>query len=185
MEKRARPVQKKVATASLNVSLNRVALLSIAQVIKNRQDALQPLSKQLQDFIMAPLSTLKKLKTDVASLCGYMGASLFCGLFLIAQSQAGDFLSVLPDVPLPANVIEIADSQIDFDSPDGRIIQVSAQGAMTKKAILDFYEETMPELGWEAISSNEFLREKERLTLEFSSQNQHIFIQFELSPVTQ
>ncbi len=119
------------------------------------------------------------------SICTLFFAALLCigtGSPLYASDQTSDFLSVLPDIPLPIQVTETLDSQMDFDSANGRIIQVAASGPVSMKEIIKFYQNTLPQLGWVVKSDQIFLRENEQLKLSFSSENNLTILQFELSP---
>ncbi|MTI08932.1 hypothetical protein [Curvivirga aplysinae] len=103
--------------------------------------------------------------------------------FLNFSSHAEGFLSALPEVPLHEKISEIAGSEVSFDAPTGRIIQIAASGVESKKNILNFYKATMPQLGWTVRSSTEFTREKEKLSLSLSTENGETLVQFELSPI--
>lgn len=84
-----------------------------------------------------------------------------------APSHATEFLQAIEDVPLPAGLIENADPVV-FESDLGRVVRTSAEGNVGAAQIASFYEQTLPALGWKAVSGPEggaYERENERLTL--------------------
>ena len=102
------------------------------------------------------------------------------------------FLSAIDDLPLMTQLNEIQGSIMEFDSPSGRIIETIAMGAVSEDAVLLFYSETLPQLGWAETSPNTFVRDGEVLRLEFlattaisgssGSGAPMISVQFMLSP---
>ena len=113
-----------------------------------------------------------------------LSCSLLFAITLNMSAYAEEFLSVLPDIPLPAGMHEIVDSQMSFDSTTGRIIQVVANGKIPQSHVEEFYQVTLPQLGWTAKSADIYSRELEQLKLSFSSENSVTELQFELSPKT-
>ena len=65
-------------------------------------------------------------------------------------------------------LVEDADSATVFDTAQGRIVEVFASGALKEGRVLAFYDETLPQLGWQRVASGLFRREGEVLSLEFS-----------------
>ncbi|WP_420548790.1 hypothetical protein [Curvivirga sp.] len=113
-------------------------------------------------------------------------AFLLAGIFFVFlnfASYADGFLSILPEVPLPEKISEIAESEVSFDAPTGRIVQVAARGMKDKESILSFYKVTMPQLGWTAQSATEFTRENEKLSLTLNTENGETLVHFELAPM--
>lgn len=84
------------------------------------------------------------------------------------------FMQTMEDVPLMPGLRELADEAVVFDQPEGRIVEVTAiadgmvNGAGTA-TIAGFYAQTLPQLGWKADGANVWVREKERLSLQFGS----------------
>lgn len=111
-----------------------------------------------------------------------LGLSIVFAAGLYNTAHADEFLSVLPDVPLPSNMSEMIDSQMDFDSAAGRIIQVVASGNAPLNTVKEFYRVTLPQLGWAANNDDSYSRELEQLKLNYSSEGTVTIIQFELSP---
>ncbi|SMH56729.1 hypothetical protein [Azospirillum agricola] len=55
-----------------------------------------------------------------------------------------------------------------FDKPGGRIVQAVLSGAVPRNAVLAFYDQTLPQLGWRRTAERVFVREGEELRLEFT-----------------
>ncbi len=98
----------------------------------------------------------------------YMLVAAFLVLAPLAGMAAGDnktnFLSVVDDLPLMAGLIEAGDG-VQFESPQGRIVDVSATGNVGADALRDFYENALPHLGWSKIGPGTYRREGEVLTI--------------------
>lgn len=86
---------------------------------------------------------------------------------LVAGAVAETFLSGLEDVPLMVGLVEVEGSAFTFDKPQGRIVEVRAIGKVTRAQVLEFYDETLPQLGWRALGGGRFGREGETLRLDF------------------
>jgi len=103
---------------------------------------------------------------------------------LAAGSRAADrFLSAIDDLPLMAPLEEIADSAIVYSKPQGRIVEVSARGRASSEAVLAFYADTLPQLGWQAAADRVWQRGRERLTLSFQNGPGGLIVQFSLAPL--
>lgn len=104
-------------------------------------------------------------------------ALLLAALFLAcaaplsrAQEPAGtetSFFRSLDDIPLMPGLKEIEDDSVMFDKPEGRIAEAAARaetpvGAETVRA---FYEDALPQLGWEKAEDGGFVRQRERLVM--------------------
>lgn len=79
------------------------------------------------------------------------------------------FLSALDDVPLPAGFSETEGGFV-FEGPEGRLIEARARGPASAEDCRDFFEETLPALGWAASPrANDalaFRRGRERLSVQ-------------------
>jgi len=81
-------------------------------------------------------------------------------------------MSGFEDLPLMAGLKQAEDTAVSFDTPSGRIIEAYAQSNKIKKqAIADFYDKTLPQLGWKRMSDKNktspvsYAREGEVLTI--------------------
>jgi hypothetical protein len=89
---------------------------------------------------------------------------LSCAAPAFAQTA---YFSAIEDLPLPPGFSESAPPGL-FESPEGRLIAVSAEGAGEGLVVRDFYYAALPSLGW-TVSPREdgvlmFQRGRERLT---------------------
>lgn len=109
---------------------------------------------------------------------------LICTLLLAAsQLQAAEgYLAGIPDLPLMPGLREVPDSGLIFDKPQGRIVEAYAVGAATPQAVTAFYDETLPQLGWRREQPGAYLREGERLSLEFVRSAEGVTVLFRLFP---
>ena len=110
----------------------------------------------------------------------FLRVFLCIAVFVFAgPSWANDpvgFMQTMEDVPLMPGLRELADHAVVFDQPEGRIVEVTAVAdnmtAGTGSApITAFYSQTLPQLGWTAEGPGVWVREKERLSLQFSAAN--------------
>ncbi len=92
--------------------------------------------------------------------------------FSVAQASAqsvteetSEFLSIVPDLPLMPGLYEIEELSMSFDKPEGRIVIAEAEGDVTTDAVLGFYSQVLPQLGWAATSYNAYERQGETLTI--------------------
>ena len=98
-------------------------------------------------------------------------APCFTG-FAHAKAPAGaGFFHAVEDLPLMPGMTEVTEESVVFDQPDGRVVQVGARAGngVTGGQVAAFYSETLPQLGWQAEGTAGFVREKERLTIEYGA----------------
>jgi hypothetical protein len=90
------------------------------------------------------------------------------GMLLMADATAqGSFLSAIDDLPLMEGLNEAEGETMVFDSSSGRIVEALGIGMVTRQQVIQFYSETLPQLGWLEISPGHFVREYEALKIEF------------------
>ncbi|MBL6931909.1 MAG: hypothetical protein ISR45_03095 [Rhodospirillales bacterium] len=77
------------------------------------------------------------------------------------------FLSAIEDFPLMSGLDEITGGVMVFDSPSGRIVEALTMGKVSREEVLQFYSNTLPQLGWAETTAGNFTREDEILKLEF------------------
>lgn len=99
---------------------------------------------------------------------------LFVGIFFsVFRCEAGTvFMSGFEDLPLMEGLKQSEDTAVSFDTPAGRIIEAYAQSNKIKKQeIADFYNKTLPQLGWKRMPKKDkasgisYAREGEVLTI--------------------
>ncbi|WP_162937577.1 hypothetical protein [Indioceanicola profundi] len=75
------------------------------------------------------------------------------------------------------------DTAILFDQPDGRIVEVLADGTAPAAAVRRFYAESLPQLGWTPDGDGAWRRERERLELRVADAGGRTRVRFLLSPL--
>ncbi len=70
-------------------------------------------------------------------------------------------------LPLMPGLEPVPETALRFDKPEGRIIQALARGDLTSGIVRAFYARTLPQLGWRRTGPGRFVRDTERLVLEF------------------
>jgi hypothetical protein len=98
-----------------------------------------------------------------------------------APARAQQFVPGTEDVPLMRELAPVKDTDLVFDKPEGRIIEASARGKVTKAAVRGFYASTLPQLGWKA-SGDSWTRDTETLHLDFSGRDGDLWVTFTLLP---
>jgi len=90
-----------------------------------------------------------------------------------APAWAAGYLDAVEDMPVMDGLTETGDGGIIFDKPDGRIVRTVATGNVTAQGVHDFYDATLPQLGWTRRPNLElikglmiFMREQERLDIQ-------------------
>jgi len=115
------------------------------------------------------------------NLCTIFILSL-CLFVMPAPAWSANFLDSMNDIPLIKGLSELTDEQILFDKPDGRIVTATAVGNLPRQKVLQFYHDTLPQLGWTEIAMGHYQREKENLKISFSAKDGTDFVYFTLSP---
>lgn len=89
-------------------------------------------------------------------------------LWLAALPALAQFVGGIEDLPLMPGLTDIPDAGVVFETPAGRIVEAQAlTGAKGREAVLDFYDATLPQLGWTKVKRGQYSREGETLILEF------------------
>lgn len=114
-----------------------------------------------------------------------MGLSLAI-VFGASQAVAGSFLGEIDDLPLMPGLTPLQNTGVNFDSPQGRIVEVYTAGKVTRPEVISFYAESLPQLGWVVQDvGNEgaaWRRENEVLRLMFSGTGPIVTVHFSLAP---
>lgn len=109
-------------------------------------------------------------------------AGLFASDPTAARAQEGGFIAKVADLPLMPGLAEVADAGVVFDKPDGRIVEAYAEGSVERAAVLAFYNDTLPQLGWRPAGAGRFRREGENLALDFLDGGGPLIVRFTLTP---
>lgn len=112
-----------------------------------------------------------------------LGALLAAAMLAATPAMAaeGGFLSEYEDLPLAPGLAQ-AGGGLVFETPVGRIVEGFAEGEVTRAQVLDFYADTLPQLGWERTGEAAFRREGEDLRLEFSREQGRLIVHFVVTP---
>lgn len=104
-----------------------------------------------------------------------------------AGAQSGGAAGFVPgfdDLPLMPGLAASADGAVVFDAPGGRIVDVQAAGRTSAGRVLEFYRDTLPQLGWQAAGPDgTFEREGEVLKLLIGEPERgRVTVRFSLAP---
>jgi len=103
---------------------------------------------------------------------------LVCGILIpafdvvAADNSAGSssYVADFESVPLMPGLTEKTEERVNFDTPAGRIVEATTFGRVRKSQIEKFYFKTLPQLGWQKTGPLIFVREGERLSIEFAAE---------------
>jgi hypothetical protein len=100
-----------------------------------------------------------------------------------AAAGAADFVPGTEDVPLMPGLAAVEGSSLVFDKPEGRIVESTAQGAVSRYDVTRFYAQSLPQLGWRRVGTGTaWRREGETLRLDFHGPDGALTVGFTLSP---
>lgn len=115
-----------------------------------------------------------------------LAAGFFAMVLATALPAAEQFARSITDLPLMPGLAEQAESTVVFDKPNGRIVEFTATGAVDPEAVIGFYAETLPQLGWRqeqaAPGAARFMREREILSISVAPGGDVTAVQFSLAP---
>ncbi len=100
---------------------------------------------------------------------------------LTERADAG-FVPNLPDVPMPAHFIADANTSSFFDSAEGRIAEVNAEGFGDEDEIADFYKGTLPQFGWVQADKLAYKKQGELLVITVEKGKALTNIKYQLRP---
>jgi hypothetical protein len=94
--------------------------------------------------------------------------SLAVGLMLLAPlpAFAVDYLSAVDDLPLATGLTEQKDKTTVFDAPVGKLITAYATGNLKPADVVEFYDSTLPQLGWQKTASGTYHRKAQTLKID-------------------
>ncbi|MFO1189746.1 MAG: hypothetical protein U1E97_09230 [Alphaproteobacteria bacterium] len=114
---------------------------------------------------------------------GIVPALMILAALPVTVSRAQDFFTIVDDLPIMPGLREVAGSGFVFDKPDGRIAEAAARGRVTRNAVLSFYAEALPQLGWTMASPGRFHRDSEGLSLAFSTEGRDLVVRIQVAPL--
>jgi hypothetical protein len=113
---------------------------------------------------------------------------------MIEQAASTDFLRFVEDLPLAPGLIEDGNEIVVFDKPNGRIVETRASGRLSSAvAVVDFYRQTLPQLGWTPVAAAvnatpngsiqlNFARTREVLSLLIGTDKGVVVVRFAITP---
>jgi hypothetical protein len=93
-------------------------------------------------------------------------ALLVAPLVATQVAHATEYLAGASDLPLATGLKEQPEKGAVFDTPLGSIVTAYATGNAKPQAVLDFYDDTLPQLGWEREKSGTYRRKKQTLKID-------------------
>jgi len=100
----------------------------------------------------------------------------------VIPADGSAFVAGFDDLPLMKGLTQVSEDTVLFDTPQGRIVQASANGNLKEADVFTFYNTTLPQLGWSRVSKALFLREGEKLSLEIEPALDGVNVKFFISP---
>jgi hypothetical protein len=93
-------------------------------------------------------------------------AALVLLLAAVSPAFAADYLKAVSDLPLADGLKEQVEKATVFDTPLGRIVNAYATGNLKPSAVLDFYDDTLPALGWDRQKTGTYHHKNEILKID-------------------
>ncbi len=108
--------------------------------------------------------------------------TFFVVFFLSSLLAAELFVNGFGDIPIYKDMKNVDDSLILFDKVTGRYVSSEIIGDYKKGDVKDFYFKVLPNLGWERIGDDLFLRGKETLEIDYKQEKLKTRVRFSVSP---
>lgn len=99
-----------------------------------------------------------------------MAVMLAMALAQMPAFASDAFFSVVEDLPLAPGLNEEPGGFL-FESPTGRIVEVSATGTIAPAEIESFYAQSLPQLGWQRLAPGTYRRDTEILRIDTTGAN--------------
>ena len=98
------------------------------------------------------------------------------------QCREEIFVNGIEELPVIKNMQNMPESLIYFDTNKGRFVQSKIVGNQSISQIKDFYENILPNLGWEKIDKNKFSRKSELMEIRYYKYNKDSIAEFNIKP---
>lgn len=121
------------------------------------------------------------LSLNLLSGCSAISATQIGEAAIIGASKQ-KFVKGTDGIPLYPYFTEIKDKTVMFDSTDGKIIRVNytATGVDMRK-VRNFYNDTLPQIGWIKVDEDLFRRDNEELEYQISQIQRRQFLNFKIT----
>jgi hypothetical protein len=107
-------------------------------------------------------------------------ALLFFAAPAFADEQA--YVAGIEDLPLMPGLKQSIVPPTEFDKPNGRIVESTASGKVSAAKVQEFYDQTLPQLGWVSVGPYEYVREDEALEIGVRKQGSGAMVRFTIEP---
>ena len=120
-----------------------------------------------------------------AVLCILVSASV---LVPPRSATTTDYLKFVEDLPLAPGLVEDTSAIVVFDKANGRIVQTRASGPPSPVAVVNFYRQTLPQLGWVPQNTTadttqlRFVRARELLSMHVVTEGNDVIVRFAITP---
>ena len=84
----------------------------------------------------------------------------------LQTARAEPFSGIIENLPLVNGFKEDLENIVVFETPMGRIIETSALGKGNLQDVIDFYQKSLPQLGWDTKSKTQYHKNGEMLKIE-------------------
>ena len=114
-------------------------------------------------------------------------ASIWVASFIMihmATFASDRFIAGIADLPLISGLYLVNEETVIFEKPAGRLVRAIAKGHRTKEAFWQFYENALPQLGWQTVKRGNFLRDGESLNIKVEENGSQIIARFSVSPAS-
>ena len=99
-----------------------------------------------------------------------------------ADEDDTDYIAGMDDLPLMPGLKINPAASTDFEQPEGRIVEVTANGVVDAGRVADYYAKTLPQLGWTQTSASRYVRENERLDIQAQPSGMGATVHFTVEP---
>lgn len=108
---------------------------------------------------------------------------LGCGTAFAQGADHSDYVSVLPDIPIPDGLTEDTEQAMVFDKASGKVVTATLTGLKSdEKQVMGFYREVLPRLGWTPIKTGVFVRNGEQLLVKTRKVQVGVVLELSLVP---
>jgi len=101
--------------------------------------------------------------------------------FTLPAKAADSFVSGFSDLPLMPGLAQELDDSTNFETLDGDIAMAEAGGAVSATAFQQWYQDTLPAMGWQAAAPLIYRRDGQELRLEIMT-SRPLRVRFFLQP---
>ena len=90
------------------------------------------------------------------------------------------FVHGIEDLPLFSGMHNSFEDLIIFDTNEGRFATTKIYGMVKYEAVKKFYNNILPNLGWQKIEKFKYKRDNETLTLKYNLREKRVFLVFNI-----